>query len=136
MCCICETICECIGLVLWWILGGIILAFFWAFLGVLMIPFAICCQSWCLQCWKAAGVCLYPQGWRVEHGPICCDQLSCSCLGNLIWLFTVGWVLFLTHMFFFLIFYIFECCNINLSNYHYELAMISLAPFNSKMDRK
>lgn len=74
----------CLGNIIWFLFGGVILGISWLFAGIL----------WCitiigipigLQCFKFAGLCFFPFGKEIEYsvGPV-------SLLANIIWLLVSG----------------------------------------------
>ena len=132
----CSDVCRCIGLFLWYLFGGIILGILWLFITLLM-----CCtiigifNGWAKSCFEIAILCFYPEGWDIEIGDMC-GLCGCSCICNIIWICLFGWEMFCAHMFCWLIFWVLQFCNIQLADYHWDLAWLSLAPFGSEIKRK
>lgn len=114
-----------IGNIIWLIFGGLISA-----LGYVWGGFILCCTivgiPWGLQCFKIAGLVLWPFGKQVvntesRHG---CLSLFC----NIIWLLCGGLGIALSHIFFGILLFI-TIIGIPFARQHFKLIEISLMPF-------
>lgn len=114
-----------IGNVIWLVFGGFIAFLGWALAGLLWcitiigIPFG-------LQCFKIAGLVLWPFGKEVELGHFGAGGL----IGNIIWLILFGWGFALYHLCIGLIFCI-TIIGIPFGLQHFKYAMLSLIPFGA-----
>ncbi len=115
-----------LGNIIWLLLGGLIGAIGWTLAGLLLcitiigIPFG-------LQCFKIAGLTLFPFGKDVELGNFGVGGL----LGNILWIVFFGWELFLLHA----IAGIFLCITIvgiPFGLQHFKLAQLAFLPFGSQ----
>ena len=118
-----------IGNLIWLIFGGFLSALGYLFGGLVLcltiigIPFG-------LQCFKLAGLVLWPFGKRVIS-----DSQNNGCLSlvfNIIWLLCGGIYTAITHAIFALIFYI-TIIGIPFGRQHLKLIEISLAPFGKQV---
>ncbi len=115
-----------LGNVLWLILGGGIILFLeYAFGGLILcvtivgIPFGI-------QCFKLAGLALFPFGREVEAGK---SHEGClAIVMNVIWILCGGIWVALTHIVFMVLCAI-TIIGIPFAKQHLKLAALSLAPF-------
>ena len=118
-----------IGNLIWLIFGGFLSALGYLFGGLVLcltiigIPFG-------LQCFKLAGLVLWPFGKRVIS-----DSQNNGCLSlvfNIIWLLCGGSYTAITHAIFALIFYV-TIIGIPFGRQHLKLIEISLAPFGKQV---
>lgn len=116
-----------VGNLLWLVLGGLVASFLWALSGLLVcltiigIPFG-------LQCFKIAAFVLWPFGRDVETGQFGVLGL----LGNIIWIFALGFWLCLSHLFFGLLLCV-TIIGIPFGIQHFKLAKLALLPFGAKI---
>lgn len=116
-----------IGNILWFLLGGLIMALLWFVAGLLVcitiigIPFG-------LQCFKFAGFVIWPFGRQVDVGHFGFGGL----LGNILWILLLGWELCITHLTFGLIFCI-TIIGIPFGIQHFKLAMLAILPFGARI---
>jgi uncharacterized membrane protein YccF (DUF307 family) len=116
-----------IGNIIWLIFGGILGAILWFVAGLLLcvtvigIPFG-------LQCFKIAGLVLWPFGKEVELGGFGVGGL----LLNVIWLIFLGWELALHHLVIGAIFCL-TVIGIPFGMQHFKFAMLGLMPFGAKI---
>lgn len=116
-----------IGNLIWWLFGGIVLAFIWLLLGIVLcitiigIPFGI-------QCIKIAGFIFWPFGREVELGNFGVGGL----LMNIIWILLVGWELAIAHLFSGL-FCAITIVGIPFAFQHFKLAKLSFLPFGAEI---
>jgi len=119
-----------IGNILWLILGGILLAIFWAIAGLLVcltiigIPFG-------LQCFKFAGFVLWPFGRQIRSGEFGFGGL----LGNILWILILGWELCIAHLIIGAVFCI-TIIGIPFGLQHFKLAQLAIIPFGAKVLNK
>ena len=120
---------KTIGNILWLIFGGILLWLFWIIAGILCcitligIPFGI-------QCFKLAGLSLWPFGTEITYGNMGVGSL----LGNILWLILIGWELALAHVFVGLFFCI-TIIGIPFGLQSFKLAQLALFPFGASFRR-
>ena len=118
-----------IGNILWLLLGGILISFYYAIVGLLFcltiigIPFGV-------QLFKMAGFALWPFGREVTAGP---NDTGCmSILMNIIWIVLGGVEIAVMHAIFGLI-----CCitiiGIPFGLQHFKMALLALAPFGKEI---
>ena len=118
-----------IGNILWLLLGGILISFYYAFVGLLFcltiigIPFGV-------QLFKMAGFALWPFGHQVTAGP---DDSGClSIFMNIIWILFGGVEIALMHAGFGLF-----CCmtiiGIPFGLQHFKMALLALTPFGKQI---
>ncbi len=116
-----------VGNLLWIVLGGLVASFLWAISGLLVcltiigIPFG-------LQCFKIAAFVLWPFGLDVEIGQFGILGL----LGNIIWIFALGFWLCLSHLFFGILLCV-TIIGIPFGIQHFKLAKLALLPFGAKI---
>lgn len=117
---------------LWLLLGGIIIAFEYLLAGILLcitiigIPFG-------LQCFKLASLALWP------FGSVVIDSRSSSgCIStlfNIIWIFTGGICICLTHLVFGILLTL-TLIGIPFARQHFKMAGLALAPFGKEIVSK
>ncbi|NLY18547.1 MAG: YccF domain-containing protein [Clostridiaceae bacterium] len=116
-----------IGNLIWVIFGGLISCIMWLISGILAcitiigIPLG-------LQCFKIAGLVLFPFGKEVEIGRFGAGGL----VGNVLWILLLGWELCLMHLTTGLIFCI-TIIGIPFGMQHFKLAKVSLLPFGARI---
>jgi uncharacterized membrane protein YccF (DUF307 family) len=118
-----------LGNLIWLILGG-----FFAALGYLFGGIALCITivgiPWGLQCFKLAGLVLWPFGRQVVS-----DTKNTGCLSllaNIIWLICGGLYTAMVHIFFGILLFI-TIIGIPFARQHFKLVEISLMPFGKKI---
>lgn len=118
-----------IGNLIWLIFGGLAAALGYFFAGIILcctiigIPFGI-------QCFKLAGLVLWPFGREVVS-----SSSSGGCLSavfNIIWIICGGWYTALVHLFFGLLLFI-TVIGIPFARQHFKLLEISLMPFGKQI---
>ncbi len=118
-----------IGNILWMLLGGIIISFYYALAGLLFcitiigIPFG-------LQLFKIAGFALWPFGREVTAGP---NDTGCFAICmNIIWIIFGGIEIALMHVGFGV-----ACCltiiGIPFGLQHFKMALLALVPFGKQI---
>lgn len=116
-----------LGNLIWLIFGGIIAAVVWFGVGLLLcvtiigIPFG-------LQCFKIAGLVLWPFGKTVELGNFGAGGL----VFNIIWLILFGWEFAIAHIIMGLLFCI-TIVGIPFGIQHFKLAKLGIIPFGAKI---
>lgn len=114
-----------LGNILWLIFGGLISA-----LGYLLGGVALCCTivgiPWGIQCFKLAGLVLWPFGKQVINKNSNSGCLSLFC--NIVWLLCGGLGVALSHIFFGILLFI-TIIGIPFARQHFKLIEISLMPF-------
>lgn len=116
-----------IGNILWLLLGGILLALFWAVAGLLVcltiigIPFG-------LQCFKFAGFVLWPFGRQVEIG----EFGAWGLIGNILWILLLGWELCIAHLLIGALLCL-TIIGIPFGLQHFKLAMLAILPFGARI---
>lgn len=118
-----------IGNILWLLLGGLIISFYYALMGLLFcitiigIPFG-------LQLFKIAGLALWPFGHEVTAGPN--DSGCLSITMNIIWIIFGGIEIALLHVWFGII-----CCltivGIPFGLQHFKMTLLALVPFGKQI---
>jgi uncharacterized membrane protein YccF (DUF307 family) len=118
---------KAIGNILWFLLGGFLLALLWALAGIVLcitligIPFGI-------QCFKTASLMLHPFGYDVDYGTMGVP----SFFGNILWICLLGWELALTSLAAGLF-----CCitivGIPFGLQSFKFAKLALMPFGAKI---
>ncbi|HCM89077.1 MULTISPECIES: YccF domain-containing protein [Vagococcus] len=115
-----------LGNIIWLIFGGLMGAISWFIAGCL----------WCvtiigipvgLQCFKIAGLSLWPFGKKVVYG-----TSSMSFLVNIIWLLVSGWVLALGHVISGILLCI-TIIGIPFGKQSFKLAQLALMPFGARV---
>ena len=118
-----------IGNLVWLIFGGLFAA-----LGYLIGGLALCITvigiPWGFQCFKMAGLVLWPFGKRVVSDSAQTGCLSTIC--NLIWIICGGWYTALVHIVMGLLLSI-TVIGIPWGRQHFKLIEISLMPFGKKV---
>jgi len=116
---------KTLGNLIWFIFFGLILALLWVMSGIVCcitiigIPFGI-------QCFKLAGLSLWPFGKEIIYGSMGVGSL----LGNILWILFFGWELALAHLMAGLI-----CCitiiGIPFGLQCFKIAQVALLPFGA-----
>ena len=118
-----------IGNILWLLLGGVLISFYYAVVGLLFcltiigIPFG-------LQLFKMAGLALWPFGHEIVAGP---NDTGClAVVMNIIWIIFGGIEIALLHLGFGI-----ACCltiiGIPFGLQHFKMAILALVPFGKKI---
>lgn len=118
-----------IGNILWFLLGGFVISFYYALIGLLFcitvigVPFG-------LQLFKMAGLALWPFGHEVIPGP---NDSGCLSIGmNIIWILCGGIVISILHICFGVL-----CCmtivGIPFGLQHFKMTQLALVPFGKKI---
>lgn len=114
-----------LGNLIWFIFGG-----FFAALGYVFGGFALCITvvgiPWGLQCFKLAGLVLWPFGKQVVSNTADGGCLSLVC--NIIWLCCGGWYTALMHVVFGILLAI-TIIGLPFARQHFKLIEISIMPF-------
>lgn len=118
-----------IGNILWLILGGLLVAIYYWFIGLLIcitiigIPFGV-------QLFKIGSFALWPFGHEIQSGPN--DSGCLSILMNVIWILVGGIEIAVLHLGFGLI-----CCitivGIPFGIQHFKMALLALMPFGKQI---
>ena len=118
-----------IGNILWLLLGGVLISFYYAVVGLLFcltiigIPFG-------LQLFKMAGFTLWPFGHNIIPGA---NDTGClSLLMNIIWIICGGIEIAILHVWFGIIFCI-TIIGIPFGLQHFKMALLALAPFGKQI---
>jgi len=114
-----------IGNIIWFVFGGFISALGYL-IGGIVLCFTIIGIPFGLQCFKIAGFVLWPFGATVVT-----HERSGGCLYilfNLLWIFTGGLCIAISHLFFALLLCI-TVIGIPFAIQHMKLASLALAPF-------
>jgi uncharacterized membrane protein YccF (DUF307 family) len=118
-----------IGNLVWLIFGGFLAALGY-FIGGFILCITIIGIPWGLQCFKMAGLVLWPFGKRVVSDT---SQTGClSTLFNIIWIICGGWYTALVHIVMGLLLSI-TIIGIPWGRQHFKLIEISLMPFGKKV---
>ena len=118
-----------IGNILWLLLGGVLISFYYAVVGLLFcltiigIPFG-------LQLFKMAGFALWPFGHNIIPGAN--DPGCLSLLMNIIWIVLGGVEIAILHVWFGIIFCI-TIIGIPFGLQHFKMALLALAPFGKEI---
>jgi len=113
------------GNLLWLIFGGFFAALGY-FFGGLMLCFTVVGIPWGLQCFKLAGLVLWPFGKEVASSS---EDTGClSLLANIVWLLCGGLYTALVHVVFGLLLTI-TIIGIPFARQHFKLIEISMMPF-------
>ena len=118
-----------IGNLIWLIFGGLFAAIGYV-LGGFMLCITIIGIPWGLQCFKLAGLVLWPFGKRVIS-----DTQNLGCLNtlcNIIWIIFGGWYTALIHIVFGILLCI-TIIGIPWGKQHFKLIEISLMPFGKRI---
>lgn len=123
---------KLLGNIVWLLFGGIIIAIEY-FIASLILCITIIGIPFGIQGFKLAGLALWPFGKEIEmkeKGTGCLSTLM-----NLIWIFTGGIWISLTHVIFGLLFFI-TIIGIPFGKQHIKLASIALTPFGRQVVSK
>ena len=118
-----------LGNIIWLIFGGFIAALGY-FFGGLLLCITIIGIPWGVQCFKLAGLVLWPFDKKVVSDSRDSGCLSILC--NIIWIIFGGWYTALVHLVMGLILYI-TIIGIPWGRQHFKLLEISLMPFGKKV---
>ena len=120
---------KLIGNILWLVLGGILISFYYAVVGLIFcltiigIPFGV-------QLFKMAGFALWPFGREVTSSP---DDSGCLYIFmNIIWIICGGIEIALMHVGFGIIFCI-TIIGIPLGLQHFKMTLLALVPFGKEI---
>ena len=118
-----------IGNILWLLLGGVLISFYYAVVGLLFcltiigIPFG-------LQLFKMAGLALWPFGHEIVAGP---NDTGClAVVMNIIWIIFGGIEIALLHLGFGIACYL-TIIGIPFGLQHFKMAILALVPFGKKI---
>jgi uncharacterized membrane protein YccF (DUF307 family) len=118
-----------IGNIIWLVFGGLAAA-----LGYVVGGFVLCCTivgiPWGMQCFKIAGLVLWPFGKRVVSSGSSMGCLSLFC--NIIWLLCGGLYTAVIHLVFAFLFTI-TIIGIPFARQHLKLMELSLMPFGRQV---
>lgn len=114
-----------IGNIIWLIFGGLAAAIGYLFGGIVLCV-TIVGIPWGLQCFKIAGLVLWPFGRRVIDNTRNNGCLTWFC--NIIWLVCGGWYTAAVHILFGIILFI-TIIGIPFARQHFKLVELSLMPF-------
>ena len=120
---------KVLGNILWLILGGLASALLWAVIGLLLcitiigIPFGV-------QCFKIAGLVLWPFGREVRAGAFG----LMGTLGNVFWILICGIELCIVHFIWGLLLCV-TIVGIPFGLQHFKLAKLALVPFGAEITR-
>lgn len=114
-----------LGNIIWLIFGGLVSALGY-FIGGLALCVSIIGIPWGLQCFKIAGLVLWPFGREVVSSGNETGCLNLFC--NIIWLIFGGWYTALLHIVFGILLFI-TIIGIPFAKQHFKLVEISLMPF-------
>jgi uncharacterized membrane protein YccF (DUF307 family) len=121
---------DLFGNLIWLIFGGLLAALGYL-IGGLVLCITIVGIPWGLQCFKLAGLVLWPFGKRVIS-----DSQNAGCLSmfcNIIWILFGGWYTALVHLVMGLILCI-TIIGIPWGKQHFKLIEISLMPFGKRVE--
>jgi uncharacterized membrane protein YccF (DUF307 family) len=121
---------DLFGNLIWLIFGGLLAALGYL-IGGLILCITIVGIPWGLQCFKLAGLVLWPFGKRVIS-----DSQNAGCLSmfcNIIWILFGGWYTALVHLVMGLILCI-TIIGIPWGKQHFKLIEISLMPFGKRVE--
>lgn len=124
------TLMNAIGNLIWLIFGGLFAAIGY-FVGGIVLCITIVGIPWGLQCFKMAGLVLFPFGRKIvsESSNIGCLSTFC----NLIWIICGGWYTALIHIVMGLLLFI-TIIGIPWARQHFKLIEISLMPFGKRVE--
>lgn len=117
------------GNIIWLLFGGLFAAIGY-FIGGILLCITIIGIPWGLQCFKLAGLVLWPFGSKVIS-----DSSNSGCLSvvfNIIWILSGGLYTAIVHIFMGVILYI-TILGIPWGRQHFKLIEVSLAPFGKKI---
>lgn len=118
-----------VGNIIWLIFGGLFAALGY-FIGGLLLCLTIIGIPWGIQCFKLAGLVLWPFGKNVISESSSAGCLSVLC--NLIWILCGGWYTAVIHIFMGIILFI-TIIGIPWGRQHFKLVEISLMPFGKRI---
>ncbi|MDX2047706.1 MAG: YccF domain-containing protein [Chitinophagaceae bacterium] len=118
-----------IGNIIWLIFGGLLSALGYVF-GGFMLCITIVGIPWGLQCFKIAGLVLWPFGKKVVPRQNAAGCLSLFC--NIIWLICGGLYTALVHLLFAAILFI-TIIGIPFAKQHIKLMELSFMPFSRQV---
>ncbi|HVZ55202.1 MAG TPA: YccF domain-containing protein [Chitinophagaceae bacterium] len=118
-----------LGNLIWLIFGGLLAALGYLF-GGLVLCVTVIGIPWGLQCFKLAGLVLWPFGKRVVSEPQGAGCLGTLC--NIIWLLSGGLYTALIHIVMGLLLCL-TIIGIPWGRQHFKLVEISLAPFGKRV---
>ena len=119
---------KLLGNIIWFIFGGLEAAIAWFIVGLL----------WCisivgipvgLQCFKAAGLVIWPFGKEVVY-----EGGAFSCLINILWLIFGGLVLVVSHLFIGAV-YCITIIGIPFGLQHFKFAKLAFSPVGAKVEK-
>lgn len=117
------------GNIVWLLFGGLL-----ATMGYCIGGFVLCLSifgiPWGVQCFKLAGLVLWPFGKKVVSDSSNTGCLSTLC--NVIWIIFGGWYTALIHIVMALILFI-SIIGIPWARQHFKLVEVSLAPFGKRI---
>lgn len=118
------------GNLIWLIFGGFFAALGYLFGGIVLC-ITVVGMPWGLQCFKIAGLVLWPFGKKVvsNSGNVGCLSLFC----NIVWIICGGLYTALIHIVFGLILFI-TIIGIPFARQHFKLIEISLMPFGKTVE--
>jgi uncharacterized membrane protein YccF (DUF307 family) len=118
-----------IGNIIWLVFGGLAAAFGY-FFGGLLLCLTVVGIPWGLQCFKLAGLVLWPFGKKVMYKS---SGVGClSTLFNIVWLLSGGLYTACVHLIFGLLFTI-TIIGIPFARQHFKLLEISMMPFGKEV---
>ena len=117
------------GNIIWLIFGGLFAALGY-FIGGLLLCLTIIGIPWGIQCFKLAGLVLWPFGKNVISESSSAGCLSVLC--NMIWILCGGWYTAVIHIFMGIILFI-TIIGIPWGRQHFKLVEISLMPFGKRI---
>ncbi len=118
-----------LGNILWLLFGGLFAAVGY-FIGGFILCIPIIGIPWGVQCFKLAGLVLWPFGQKVVN-----DYSNTGCLStfcNIIWIIFGGWYTALVHIIMGIILFI-TIIGIPWARQHFKLIEISLMPFGKRI---
>jgi len=118
-----------LGNLIWLIFGGLLAALGY-FVGGLILCITIVGMPWGLQCFKLAGLVLWPFGKKVISDSQDIGCLSTFC--NIIWIVCGGWYTALVHIVMGLLLSI-TIIGLPWGRQHFKLIEISLMPFGKRI---
>ena len=119
-----------IGNLIWLIFGGFFAALGYLFGGIVLC-ITIIGMPWGLQCFKMAGLVLWPFGKKIVSNS---DNAGClNVLFNIIWLLCGGLYTALMHVVFGLLLFI-TIIGIPFARQHFKLIEISMMPFGKRVE--
>ena len=118
-----------LGNIIWLLFGGLMAALGYLFGGVILC-ITIIGIPWGIQCFKLAGLVLWPFGQKVIS-----DSNDTGCLSilfNIIWIIAGGFYTAVVHIFMGILLFI-TIVGIPWARQHFKLVEISLMPFGKKI---